>query len=90
MLCLTVLPVEPPRQPPIGLGRDSPPLPDRFRWPDHLRFGVECLVGDQCVGRHVRQQVIGAGQIVNLPAGQMEADGIAKRIHQGIDLRAQP
>jgi hypothetical protein len=33
--------------------------------------------------------VVGADQIMRLPAGQVEADRVAKRIDQGVDLGAQ-
>jgi hypothetical protein len=33
--------------------------------------------------------VIGANQIMHLPAGQKEADRVSKRIDQGVDLGAQ-
>ena len=36
------------------------------------------------------QQGIGSGQIVLLAAGEMKANRIAERIHQGVDLGGQP
>ena len=71
-----------------------------LRWDDHLLsrgrerldhplVGVEGFVGDQRVGLHVGQQLVGADQIVGLAAGQMEADRIAEGIDQGVDLGAQ-
>jgi hypothetical protein len=36
------------------------------QWPDGAIIGIEGLVGDQDVSGHLRQQGIGAGQIVNL------------------------
>ena len=51
--------------------------------------GVERLVGDQRIGLHRGQQVVGPDQVVCLAAGQEEADRVAQRIDQGVDLGAQ-
>ena len=75
-------------------------LPIGLRWDHHLLsggrqrlddafVGVECLVGDQRIGRHVGQEFIGADEIVGLATGQTEIDGIAERIDQSMDLGAQ-
>jgi hypothetical protein len=61
----------------------------RERLDDPL-IGVEGLVGDQLVGLHFRQEMVGTNQIVCLATGQMEADRVAERIGQGMDLGAQP
>jgi hypothetical protein len=34
--------------------------------------------------------VVGADQVVSLAPGEEEADGVAERIDQGVDLGAQP
>ena len=52
-------------------------------------LGIERLVGDQRVGLHRGQQLIGTDEIVRLAAGQGEADRIAERIDQRVDLGAQ-
>ena len=52
--------------------------------------GIEGLVGNDCLGLKRGQQGIGSGQIVLLTAGEMKADRIAERIHQGVDLGGQP
>jgi hypothetical protein len=52
-------------------------------------IGVEGFVTDQHIGLHVRQQMIGADQIMRLTAGEEEVDGVAQRIDQGMDLGAQ-
>src|SRR4051794_3847195 len=63
-----------------GLGqRLEPPL-----------IRIERLVGNECLGLKLREQGIGASQIVLLTAGQMKADRIAECIHQRVDLGAQP
>ena len=78
----------------------TPRLSTRLGWDDGgligcgQRFddplvGIECLVGDQHVSLHIRQQVVSAYQIVSLAAGQVEADRVAKDIDQCVDLGAQ-
>jgi hypothetical protein len=57
---------------------------------DDAFVGVKSLVSDQRVSLHRWQEVIGPDQIMGLPAGQEEAHGIAQRIDQGVDFRAQP
>lgn len=41
-------------------------------------IGIECLVGDKCVGLHDRDQIIGADEVMYLAFGQMEAHGVTK------------
>ena len=76
-------------------------LPGFARWDDrrlagfgqrfeHALVGIESFVGDERLGLKRGQQGIGSGQIVLLTAGEMKADRIAERIHQGVDLGAQP
>src|SRR4051794_33364604 len=63
-----------------GLGqRFEPPL-----------VGIEGFVGNERLGLKLWQQRIGSSQIVLLTAGEMKADRIAERIHQRVDLGAQP
>ncbi len=52
-------------------------------------IGVERLVGDQRIGLHRGQQVVGAGQVVCFAAGQEEADRVAQRVGQDVYLGAQ-
>ena len=56
----------------------------------HPLVGIERLVGNERLGPKLRQQGIGSDQIVLLTTGEMKADRIAKRIHQGVDLGRQP
>src|SRR3954464_7640156 len=76
-------------------------LPGFPRWDDrrlagfgqrfeHALVDIERLVGNECLGLKLRQQRIGSSQIVLLTAGEMKADRIAERIHQRVDLGAQP
>src|SRR5262245_23112757 len=74
----------------VGLGRDHHSLASGDEWIDHTLLGVERLGRDQRVSLHRRQQVIRSLQVVFLATGQEEADRIAERIDQGMDLGAQP
>jgi hypothetical protein len=51
-------------------------------------IGVEGLISDQLIGRHLRQQYIGTEQIVGRPRCQQERQWITKRIDQGMDFCA--
>jgi hypothetical protein len=57
---------------------------------DHTLIGVECFVCQQSVGLHVRQQRIGAFQIMCLARGQKEGEWIAQGVDQGVNFGAQP
>ena len=76
-------------------------LPGFPRWDDgrlaglgqrfeHPLVRIERLVGNECLGLKLREQHIGASQIMLLTTGQVKTDRIAKRIHQGVDLGGQP
>lgn len=52
-------------------------------------IGIECFVGYQHVSLHRWQKSVGTRQIMGLSAGQMEADRVAQRIDQGMDLGTQ-
>src|SRR5271167_531206 len=56
---------------------------------DDTIIGVKGLVGDQDVGGHLRQQCIGADQIVDLSWGEQKAQRVAERVDQGMDLGGQ-
>jgi hypothetical protein len=73
----------------IGLGGDHCRLACSGQRHDDPFIGVERFVADQHIGLHVRQQMIGADQIMRLTAGEEEVDGVAQRIDQGMDLGAQ-
>ena len=51
-------------------------------------IGIKRFVGDQRIRRH-RQQMIRAHQVVGFAAGQEEADWVAQRVDQSVDLGAQ-
>ena len=74
----------------VGLGWDHYGLADSSQWLDDPLVGVEGLVGDQPVGLHGRQNMVGTGEIMCLAAGQKEVDRVAQPIDQGmLDLGAQ-
>ena len=50
--------------------------------------GIVGFVGDQDLGGHLRQQRIGAGEIMRLSRGQQEAQRIAERVDQSVDFGA--
>ena len=56
---------------------------------DHPLVGIEGLVCQQGIGLHLRQQRVGAFQIMGLARRQDEVQRIAQRIDQGMDLGAQ-
>ncbi len=81
--------VEVARQPAVRLWWDHRCLSGSGKRGDDPRVGVEGFVGDQRLGLHRWQQVVGTHEIVRLPAGQEEACGIAERVDQRVDLAAQ-
>jgi len=52
-------------------------------------IGIEGAICDQQVGGHMRQQRISPGQVVRLSRGQQQAQRIAERVNQRMDLAAQ-
>ena len=54
------------------------------------RSSASNAFGDQQVGLHRREKVVGADEVVSLAAAEEEADRIAERIDHGMDLGAQP
>jgi hypothetical protein len=60
----------------------------RQRLEDAL-VGIVGFVGDQHLGGHLRQQRIGADEIMGLSRGQQEAQRIAERVDQSMDFGAQ-
>jgi hypothetical protein len=73
----------------VASGWDHRRLAGRDERPDDPFIGVKRLVGDQGIGLHARQEVIGPDKIMRLAAGQEEADRVAQRIDQGVDFGAQ-
>ena len=73
----------------VALGWDYRGLSRRRQRLDHPRVGVERLVGQHGVGFHLRQQRIGAREIMDLARRQQERQWIAQRVNQGVDLGTQ-
>ena len=71
-------------------GRDDERLSATKQGLDDTFVSIEGLVGQQSVGRHVRQQRVGALQIVGLARRQQKAQGIAQGIDKRMNLGAQP
>jgi hypothetical protein len=74
---------------PIGLRWDHRLLAGGREWLEDPFIGIECFVGDQHASLHVGQQCVRADEVMGLTAGQVEPNGIAKGIHQGMYFRAQ-
>ena len=72
-----------------ALGRDHRDLSRHPQPLYHPFIGIERLVGQERICGHVRQELIGAGQIVGLARRQEEVQWIAERIGYGVDLGAQ-
>ena len=72
------------------MGGDHRRFAGRSQRRDDPLIGIERSVGDQRVGFHRGQEVVGADQIMRLSAGQEEVDRVAERIDQGVDFGAQP
>ena len=77
------------RRGPVGSRRDHRCLARGHQRLTYSRIGVERLVGDQRIGRHRGQQVVSSRKVVCLAAGQAEAERVAQRVDQGVDLGAQ-
>ena len=74
----------------VCLGRDDQGLGGVAQRLNDTFIGIECFVGDQRVGLHGWQQLVGTVQIMGLTAGQAKVDGIAQCVDQGVDFGAQP
>ena len=79
-----------PRRGAVALGRDHRELAGGGERLDHPGIGVERLVGDQGVGGKLGQEGVGAVQVVRLSRREQEADRVAERVDQSVDLGAQP
>jgi hypothetical protein len=77
------------RRGPIGPGRDHRGLASRRQRFEDARVGVERLVSDQCIGLDRGEQVVSPDQVVCLAASQEEAEWVAERVDQCVDLGAQ-
>ena len=69
--------------------RDYGGFASRRQQVEDAAIGIEGAIGDQQVGGHMRQQGISPGQVVRLSRRQQEAQRIAERVDQRMDLCAQ-
>ena len=85
---LVAVPVDLARRIPVAAGWDDGLSAARL---DHLDQGVTvvALVGDDCLGRYGLDQGRPLRDVGDLSAGQDQADGVAQRIHAGMDLGGQ-
>jgi hypothetical protein len=56
---------------------------------DDALVGIEGFISQQSIGLHVREQFVGALQIVGLARAEKEVERIAQGIDQGVDFGAQ-
>jgi len=69
--------------------RDHSGFPGTRERFENTLIGIIGLVGDQHLGGHLRQQRVGADQIIGLSWGQQEAQRVAERVDQSVDFGAQ-
>ena len=74
----------------VALGGDDRDFACRQQWLDHALAGIEGFVRQQGIGLHLRQQRVGALQIMGLARRQEEVQRIAQRIDKRMNLGAQP
>jgi len=89
MALLEEVPIVVARRPAPLPGRDDGGLAGCPQGLEQAFLSIECLVGDQRVRLDLRQQVIGADQVVGFAAGQENVGRVAERIDAGVDLGAQ-
>ena len=73
----------------VGSRRDHRRLAAGSQRFEDALVGVKSPIGDQRIGLHRGQQVIGSDQVMCLAAGQEETERIAECIDQCMDLGAQ-
>jgi hypothetical protein len=73
----------------VALWRDHRGFSCRVQRRDDALIGIKGFVGQQSAGRHLRQERIGALQIVGLTRRQKERERIAQRIDKRMDFGAQ-
>ena len=74
----------------IAPGRDHDQFSSAKQRLDDPFIGIKGLVGQQSVRCHLRQQRIGALQIVGLTWRQQKSQRIAQSVDKGVNLGAQP
>ena len=73
----------------VWSGWDDGGFASRRQRVEYSAIGIEGAICDQPVGGHMRQQRISPGQVVRLSRRQPEAQRIAERVDQRMDLGAQ-
>jgi hypothetical protein len=86
---LEEIPVVVTPDPTIGFGRNDRGLVGGGKRLDDAFIGVVCLVSKERIRLHVRQKMIGPGQIVRFSASQEETDRVAQSIDENVDFCAQ-
>jgi hypothetical protein len=74
---------------PVCFGRDDDGLVFVCQHGDDAFIGVERLVGDEQIGGHARQKLIGANQVMGVAAARGECRWLAQSIHEGMNFGAQ-
>jgi len=74
----------------MAFWRDHGCLACRLQGFDHPFIRVECLVREQYLCLHVRQERIRSDQIMNLTGGQDDLQWITQRVRQHVKFAAQP
>jgi len=74
---------------PIGPWWDHRDLAGSGERLDDAFIGIERFIGDERIRLHGWQELIGAHKVMGLATGQVEANGVAQRVDQGMDLGAQ-
>jgi hypothetical protein len=74
----------------VSPGRDHERFSTCKQRLDRPRFGIEGVVRQQGLGRHIRLQRVGAFQIMGLARRQDEVQRMAQRIDKCMNLGAQP
>ena len=89
MACFVQFLVEEARDFAVAFGRDHGGLARRKQRFDHAFVGIKGFVPQQGIGLHLRQQRVGAFEIMGLTGGQKEGERIAQGIDQAVDFCAQ-
>ena len=74
----------------IAFGRDHRGFPCRVQRLDDALVGIEGFIGQQSIGGHSRQELVGPLQIMGLTRRQKKRERVAQRIDQRMDFGAQP
>src|SRR6516165_6668265 len=74
----------------VALGRNHRGLALRQERLDYALIGIEGFVGQHSICFHLRQERIGALQIMRLATGQEERERVAQRVDHEADFCTQP